>query len=123
MKKILIVDDEMDFCSLLEEVLIESGYKHVRSCSDSTKAIPLILEEKPDLLLLDVNMPGISGDKIASELKKHPETENIPVIFLTGLVEEGQTELSKNMIGNNLFLSKPVRIKEFMEMVKSVLEG
>ena len=121
MKRILIVDDEVEFCNLVEEMLKSAGYTNVIKCSDSREAIPAVMHEKPDLILMDIKMPVITGDVIAAELKNNEETKKIPIVFLTALVGENEAELSEHVIGNHLFLAKPVRMKELLQVVKEAL--
>lgn len=120
MKRILIVDDEKAFCDIVEEMLKSAGYTDIVKCSDSRDAIPLVMEKKPDLILLDIKMPVITGDIIAAELKNNEETKKIPVVFLTALIGENEAELHEHVIGNNLFIAKPVRMNDLLQVVREV---
>ena len=121
MKRILIVDDEREFCDIVEEMLKSAGYTDIIKCSDSRDAIPIIMEKKPDLVLLDIKMPVITGDVIAAELKNNEETKKIPVVFLTALVGKAEVELHEHVIGNHLFLAKPVKMKDLLQIVREAL--
>ena len=123
MKKIVMVDDEVDFCELIADSLKNAGLGQIITCSDSTKALGLIMDTKPDLVLLDIRMPVISGDQIASELRANDEFKKIPIIFLTALVDNRETQGKENFIGNNIFLAKPVKIKELINTVRNVLDN
>lgn len=86
-KKIVAVDDEVPFLELVETVLEESGYE-VETCADANQAISLIREGKPDLILLDIWMPGRSGWEILELLQIDPTLRRIPVIFVTAMETE-----------------------------------
>ena len=121
MKKILVIDDEVDFCSAIEEHLKSAGEYEVSVCSESTDAVRLVREVQPDLILLDIRMQGVSGDQIAERLKSREETRSIPIVFLTAVVTDEETRERRNVIGGHYFVAKPVRIDELQEVVRSVL--
>jgi len=85
MKKILLVDDEEDFCYFTKGNLEVIGDFDVSVCCDSREATSIAKQQKPDIILLDIMMPGLSGIEIAEELKSDGVTGNIPVIFLHDL--------------------------------------
>lgn len=86
-KKILLVEDNADYSQLLERVLTKAGYE-VKILANPTGVSAQISADKPDLIILDVMLPQISGLTILEELKKHERTEKIPVFCLTNLPEE-----------------------------------
>src|SRR5439155_18833119 len=81
---ILVVDDKLDTLLLVRELLTSRGY-NVTTASDADEAIQAIQAERPDLILLDVIMPGRSGYDLCHELKNDPSTRLIPVVMITGL--------------------------------------
>jgi two-component system, OmpR family, alkaline phosphatase synthesis response regulator PhoP len=83
-QKILIIDDEKDLLMLLEERLSSVGYD-VLTADNGEDGIRLAEEKKPDMIILDILMPGISGTDVAEALKADPRSKNIPIIFLTCL--------------------------------------
>ena len=89
MAKILVVDDDDFFRSFLEELLGRSGYEVV-SAPDGTRGIELAIKETPDLIILDVMMPDMSGGVTAHHLSENITTKNIPIIFLTSIISEEQ---------------------------------
>ena len=121
MNRIMIVDDEQDFCSLVEELLVSAGYRDVLTCSETDEALTKITEFHPDLLVLDVNMPGMTGDDIAAALRENPRTKDIPIIFLTALVDSSDIGMGDNMIGSQIFISKPVKVNDLLQVVKATL--
>lgn len=116
--KILVVDDEADLCEILKFNLETEGYD-VDTCLSAEEALSLNLTQY-DLLLLDVMMGEISGFKMASILKKDPQTEKIPIIFLTAKDTENDLVTGFN-IGADDYISKPFSIREVMVRVKAVI--
>ena len=83
-KKILIVDDENDVLILLKKGLTVKGY-FVITATNGEDAIVLARSKHPDLIILDVLMPGMDGPEVDAKLKEDPKTKDIPIMFLTGL--------------------------------------
>ncbi len=82
--KIVMIDDEQDLCALVKANLEETGEYQVVTSTDPLAAEELIRTEKPDLVLLDNVMPQKKGQEIAGRLKQEPETQNIPIIVISG---------------------------------------
>lgn len=120
MKRILIVDDERDFCRLMKRNLEAAGDFEVSGCSNSEVATWQAQQEQPDLILLDVAMPGKSGPEVAEELRSLKETKTIPVVFLTALVTWEEIEENKNCIGGEHFIPKPVQTLELVRIINLV---
>ncbi|MEK7705403.1 MAG: response regulator [Myxococcota bacterium] len=106
MKKILIADDSKVFRALEEAFLAQRGYE-VMHAADGVAALKLTLSEKPDLVLLDVQMPVMDGVQVLSTLKANPETSHIPVIVITTI---GRTQDRDILLqgGADDVLSKPI---------------
>jgi CheY-like chemotaxis protein len=81
-KKILVVDDEPDVVSLIERTLRADGFQ-VLSAYDGIGALDLVTREKPDLILLDIMMPMMSGYEVCEQLKSNPQTQDIPILCLS----------------------------------------
>ena len=81
---ILVADDDQALVHLLQENLALEGYQII-AAYDGTAAIDLAMERRPDLIILDINMPYSNGFDVLTHLRKTPETESIPVIFMTGI--------------------------------------
>lgn len=92
-KKILIVDDDIDAVKLLKFKLENAGYNVIFAYSGKN-GLELISSEKPDLVLLDILMPDISGYQVCEAIKTNPEFSHIPVIMLTGKDEGDDVELA-----------------------------
>lgn len=119
MKRILVVDDEKDFCFFLKKNLEAAGSFDVTICHNGPTALSLAENIRPDLVLLDILMPGMDGPEVARQLKENPVTKGIPVVFLTAVVKEDEAK-SKDTIGGWRYIAKPVKIKELVEMINSL---
>ena len=96
-KRILIVDDEPDAISYISSVLEDNGYEYL-SAEDGEQGLELAKKEKPDMILLDLIMPGKSGMLMFQELKKDPELGKIPVIVVSGASDALGVDLRNFMI-------------------------
>ena len=124
MKRILVIDDDKDLTDTIKFVLEHEGYK-VMSSHEGEDGIIKAKEQKPDLILLDIMMPGMDGTKAISLLKEEPVTSNIPVVFLTGLVsEQDEGRTSKINVGDIeiMTVAKPFDNEKLLETVKTILE-
>lgn len=116
---ILIVDDDSDFRALLQTLLSSQGYL-TPSAANGEEALALIAQRAPDLILLDVMMPGMDGIEVAGKLKADPTTANIPIIIVTA-----QFDRSARLTGLNAgaedFLTKPIDRNELWLRVRNQL--
>ncbi|MCE8424214.1 MAG: response regulator [Candidatus Methanoperedens sp.] len=117
--KILIVDDEMDTLLPLKISLEASNY-NVIEAHDGPKAIELAKTEFPDLILLDLMMPGMDGYEVCSRLKKESLTEHIPIIMLTAK-DEIRDKLEGFEIGADDYVTKPFNLSELKARINSML--
>ncbi len=116
--RILIVDDEQEICEILQYNLETEGYE-VETALSAEDALEKDLTSF-DILLLDVMLGEMSGFQLAKELKKKPETANIPIIFITALDEEDYVVGGLNL-GADDYIAKPLSIREVKARVKAVL--
>ena len=116
---VLIVDDEIQNCNLLEALLRPEGYP-TRAASNGEEALASIALHAPDLILLDVMMPGMDGHQVASRLKTNPATSNIPIIMVTAQIERS-ARLAGLEAGAEEFLTKPVDRVELWWRVRNLL--
>lgn len=115
-KSVLVVDDDPNIRSLLQQELTEAGYA-VRLAEDGRKALALIREETPGLVILDVMMPEMNGFDVAAVLKNDPATMDIPIIILS-IVEDKERGFR---LGVDRYLTKPIDTKSLFHEVDSLL--
>jgi two-component system cell cycle response regulator len=117
--KILIVDDNAQNAELLQAYLEPLDYI-IRIAVDGVDALETIEHFLPDIVLLDIMMPRMSGFEVCKRLKKNPKTADIPVVMVTALNEIGDIERGVDC-GADDFLSKPINKLELVTRVKSLL--
>jgi adenylate cyclase len=116
--KILVVDDVPQNVRLLEAVLVPRGYQ-VLTANDGIAALELVESERPDLILLDVMMPGLDGYAVCSHLRENDETAVLPVIMVTSSI--GQEKTKAIEAGADDFIPKPFNHDELLTRVRSLL--
>ncbi|NWB12753.1 EAL domain-containing response regulator [Pseudomonas sp. G5001] len=116
---LLIVDDEIQVRKLLETLLRHEGYQTV-SAASGEEALQMVAQRPPDLILLDIMMPGMDGYEVANQLKGNQATANIPIIMLSAL-SESSARLSGLETGAEEFISKPVERVELWLRVRNLL--
>ncbi|HSF48676.1 MAG TPA: response regulator, partial [Burkholderiales bacterium] len=119
MPKILVVDDVVQNVRLLADLLSFKGYDVV-TASSGTAALEKISAEQPDLLLLDVVMPGMSGYQVCQAIRKNPATGVLPIILVTAL-DPNEERIKGLEAGADDFLVKPVNQQELFARVRSLL--
>ncbi len=116
---ILIVDDEEDIRELVELNLAQEGYK-VLSCETGEQALETAAYKLPDLIILDLMLPGIDGLEVCKKLKSNIKTENIPIVMLTAKGEE--TDIVTGLeLGADDYVTKPFRGKVLVARVRRIL--
>jgi len=115
-KKILLVDDEKDTLLVLEKQLTTAGYTVV-TANSGIQALLLAKSERPDIIVLDVQMPDMDGGEVAHKLKKDSETKDIPVVYSTCLLSENEDY----RYGGNIMLAKSKDTKELIAVIDKVL--
>lgn len=117
-KKILLVDDNADIIKVLSAQLIAKGYE-VISEVDAEKAYILAGIEIPDLMILDIIMPGTDGTELSQMFRDNPKTKDIPIIYMTGL-ESPQEEI--RIGGSNRICAKPINFPLMLSKIERLLE-
>lgn len=115
-KDILIVDDTPDNIRFLSTMLLEQGY-HVRKAINGKMALTAVQTVIPDLILLDINMPEMSGYEVCESLKKDDRTRSIPIIFLSAL-DDVSDKVKAFQIGGADYISKPFQFAEVLARVE-----
>jgi DNA-binding response OmpR family regulator len=117
--KVLVVDDEETICNLLTRLLEREGYQ-VIATTRGKDALTLILTEKPKLMILDLNLPDLSGESIYERVRQSHQTKNLPILIITGRNVPGLSAKCLNG-GADAFLSKPFDTPELLAQVRALL--
>ncbi len=117
---ILIVDDTPANLRLLSKMLSDAGY-HVRPVPDGELALNAVVSNPPDLILLDIKMPGLDGYQVCTRLKGERSTRDIPVIFISAL-DEIQDKVKAFNVGGLDYITKPFQLEEVLARVRTHLE-
>ncbi|MBI5910812.1 MAG: response regulator [Betaproteobacteria bacterium] len=120
-KRILVVDDEPAITRMIKLVLEQTGRYEVRTENLGRKAVEAAREFRPDLILLDVMMPGMLGSEIGMRLQDDPELRAIKFVFLTALVTKDEELRSTGQIGGHTFVAKPISADELCRVVEDQL--
>ncbi len=118
--KVMIVDDDKEFLEELRETLVLSGYSMI-AVNDSLSALDTAVREKPDVVVLDLMMPGKNGFQLADDLRHAPQLMQMPIIAMTGNFEEACNPLIK-MCDIKKCLRKPFNPLDIIAEIEAVLE-
>lgn len=121
MKKLLVIDDEEYFCRAVKKAIEMKRDLQVLTATRGDEGLRLARTQKPDLILLDIVMPGMMGTQVAEELSQDPATASIPVIFVTAIVKKEEAEREMGFLGGRMFIAKPVVVDELLKKIDSVL--
>lgn len=119
--KILIADDNPQGAELIEAYLSDTNYL-VKTVSDGEQALRMVQEWEPDLLLLDIMMPRMSGFEVCKRLRGDSKTRHLPVIMVTALDQHVDVERAVDA-GTDDFISKPIRQNELLLRIESLLKA
>ena len=120
--KVLIVDDNQQNLELLEVYLEDLPGVTVRTAADGIEAMEAVAQEQPDLILLDIMMPRMSGFEVCKQIKSNPRTRDILIVMVTALNETGDIERATEC-GADDYLSKPIDRKALVNLVQTLLGG
>jgi DNA-binding response OmpR family regulator len=118
-RKIVIVEDETDILELVRFNLEREGFC-VLPATDGEAGLAIIREETPDLVILDLMLPGLDGIEVCRLLKAHPATEPIPIVMVTAKTDESDVVLGLS-VGADDYVTKPFSSKELVARVRAVL--
>ena len=119
-KKILVIDDEDDTLLVLEKQLTIAGYS-VITANNGKLALLLSKSHRPDLIVLDVQMPDMDGGEVACRLKESSVTKDIPVVFSTCLLSSSEADRDTHTRGGNIMLAKANDTKELITVINKIL--
>jgi CheY-like chemotaxis protein len=120
-KKILVVDDEEGMTRMLKRNLEATNLYDVRTENSSSAAVTAASEFLPDLILMDMMMPGMDGGDVAAKLKEDKRLSQIPIVFLTAIVKKEEAEPTGSKIGGLTFLAKPVKLDDLITCIENHL--
>jgi CheY-like chemotaxis protein len=120
-KKILVVDDEAGITNMLKRNLESTGRYEARTENSSTAALATAREFLPDLIVMDVMMPGIDGGEVATRIRADSKLSSTPIVFLSALVKKEETQPTGSQIGGETFLAKPVTLDDLIACVEQRL--
>jgi two-component system alkaline phosphatase synthesis response regulator PhoP len=120
-KKILIVDDDFLVIQTLENILKWGGYETIVA-RDGEEGFIKAREERPDLIILDLMLPKLSGEELCKKIRRDKGIDRIPIIMLTAKNTEIDRIIGK-VIGANVYMCKPFDINELLQKVKQFLYG
>jgi len=120
-RKVLIVEDNALNMRLFSDLLEASGYETLQ-CIDGAKAVGLALEERPDLIIMDIQLPEVSGLDITRWLKDDERTAKIPVLAVTAFAMRTD-ELLVREAGCEGYLSKPIQVRSFLQTVDELISN
>ena len=119
-KEILIVEDNELNMKLFHDILEAHGYATVQT-KNGMEAVGLAREHRPDLILLDIQLPEISGLEVTKQLKQDDDLKSIPVIAVTAFAMKGDEEKIREG-GCEAYIAKPISVTTFMETIQKVLK-
>jgi len=119
--RILVVDDEPALTRMVKLNLEQSGRFVVRTENEGARAVQAARGFKPDLILLDVMMPDMTGDEVSQELAQDSQLSSIKIIFMTAIVTKAETGDTGKKIGGNEFVAKPVKAADLIATIDRVL--
>jgi DNA-binding response OmpR family regulator len=121
MTKILIAEDDQDIRELIVISLTYAGYEVVPAW-DGQQAVDLTIEEKPDLIMLDVRMPRLTGFEALARIKERPEFEDVPVVILSAKGQENEIQNGLDL-GASQYILKPFAPDELIKKINQIVEN
>jgi DNA-binding response OmpR family regulator len=118
--RILVIDDDADICDFSKTVLERTGKFEVTVSVSAREGLHLAKRDIPELIILDINMPDMDGGELAQSLGQEEATKDIPIIFVTGLMNKDEGK-NTDKIGKNFYMAKPVTPKELVAKVETVI--
>jgi len=120
-KKILVIEDDKFLRELISQKLIKEGYD-IAEAVDGEKGVESVKEEKPDLVLLDLILPGIDGFEVLSRIKSDPASAQVPIIILSNLGQKDDIERGLKMGAADYLIKAHFTPGEIIDKIRTVLE-
>ena len=121
MKKVMVVDDDKEFLDELKTTLKQGGYR-VKVVQEARKAVSAAVESKPDVILLDLKMQGMTGFEVANELRVLPGTKHIPIIAMSGFFTENRDDPLLGFFNIDHYLQKPIYPLNVIDKIERVCQ-
>jgi len=116
--KILIIDDEENFCKLVKKNIEQTGEFVVYIATNGEDGIGLVKEINPNLVLLDIIMPGMDGAEVAAQIRDDESIQDTPIVFLTAMVRGDESDTQASFTKGYSLLSKTATVKELIACIK-----
>jgi CheY-like chemotaxis protein len=116
---VMVVDDEIPYCDVIQEILSSQGYQ-VITANNPRQAWDLLQNHRPDIILMDIMMPGFDGIRFTQELKKKPSLAEIPIVMVSAKTSQ-EDRLRAQEVGAKAFLQKPFTSLELRETLEEFL--
>ena len=120
MAKVLVVEDEIDVANLVKHAIERGGDATVEVATSGAGALDLVTRSAPDLVVLDLNLPGLDGTEVCRLIRSRPATSTLPIIMLTARTEESDRVLGLDL-GADDYITKPFSPRELAARVRAVL--
>lgn len=117
--KILLIEDNQQNALLMRRIL-EARHYQVIHASEGEAGLKMAVEERPDLILVDLGLPDIDGQTLVTFIKRVPELQNVPIVAVTAWPEDTAREMA-TAYGCNGFISKPINTRQFPDQIASYL--
>ncbi len=117
-KRILIIDDEENFCKLVKKNVEQTGEFEVYIATNGDDGIRFVREIKPDLILLDIVMPGMDGADVASLIRNDESIKDTPIVFLTAIIREEESSSQTSFTRGYSLLAKTATVRELIACIK-----
>src|SRR5690348_7707851 len=118
--RVLVVEDEQDIAALIKHALERSGDAHVDVVGSGDTALRAVADQSPDLVILDVNLPVLSGTEVCRVMRTRPESAHTPIIMLTARTSEADRVAGLDL-GADDYVTKPFSLRELAARVRAVL--
>lgn len=121
MAKILVIDDEENILQIMKDILSKKGHC-IHTANNGEKGLAIAEQEQPDLILLDVSMPGLDGETLRKYLLNNTKTKHIQSVFLTSLISQEEESMLQNVSEKNPYISKFSNTVSIVQKIEDLLK-